>query len=273
MTPHQPENETPYLQETLDNYSRHVNPGLAALVRFIGFEGVEWEAKGAVVKDTAGQEYLDFLGGFGALSLGHSHPEVTAAVREQLDRMALSSKILFSKPQADLAARLAELLPGDLRYCFFCNSGTEAIEGALKLARLYTAKTEIIAAEGAFHGKTFGGLSASGRELYRKPFAPLLPGFHHLPFGDAKAVEQAITDSTAAVILEPIQGEAGVIVPPAGYLREVREICSRAGVLLILDEVQTGLGRTGWLFACQAEEVAPDIICLAKALGGNLEGI
>jgi len=270
MTAQEHEKEVLYLKETLERYSRHVNPGLTALVRFIGFEAVEWEARGAVVKDSAGLEYLDFLGGFGALSLGHSHPEVVAAVKDQLDRMALSSKILFSKPQADLAARLAELLPGELQYAFFCNSGAEAVEGALKLARLYTGKTEIIAAEGAFHGKTFGGLSASGRELYRKPFAPMVPGFRHVPYGDSRAIDQAMNEATAAVILEPIQGEAGVIVPPAGYLKEVREICTRSKVLLILDEVQTGLARTGWLFACQAEGVVPDIICLAKALGGGV---
>jgi len=260
----------PYLEETLARYQQHLNPGLVSLVRFIGFEAVEWEARGALVKDTAGKEYLDLLGGFGTLSLGHAHPEVIAAVREQLERMPLASKILFSKPTADLAARLAELLPGDLQYCFFGNSGAEAVEGALKLARLYTGKTNIIAAEGGFHGKTLGGLSASGRELYRKPFAPLVPGFIHVPYGEAKAIEAAITSNTAAVILEPVQGEAGVIVPPAGYLREVREICTRAGVLLIADEVQTGLGRTGYLFACQAEGVVPDIICLAKALGGGV---
>ncbi len=264
------EKEIPYLQETLARYREHINPGLVALVRFIGFEGVEYEAQGAVVRDTAGQEYLDLLGGFGTLSLGHRHPEVVAAVKEQLERMPLASKILFSKPLADLGARLAELLPGDLQYMFFGNSGAEAVEGALKLARLYTGKTEIIATEGGFHGKTFGALSASGRELYRQPFAPLVAGFRHVPYGDAGAIEKALGDSTAAVILEPIQGEAGVIVPPEGYLREVRELCRRAGVLLIMDEVQTGLGRTGWLFACQAEEVVPDIICLAKALGGGV---
>ncbi|NIM05854.1 MAG: aminotransferase class III-fold pyridoxal phosphate-dependent enzyme [Armatimonadetes bacterium] len=270
MSAQEHEKEVPHLKETLERFSQHINPGLAALVRFMGFEAVEWQAQGAVIKDTAGKEYLDLLGGFGTLSLGHSHPEVTAAVKEQLDRMPLSSKILFSKPQADLAARLADLLPGDLQYCFFCNSGAEAVEGALKLARLHTGKAEIIAAEGAFHGKTFGGLSASGREIFRKPFAPMLPGFHHVPYGDSTALKKAITDSTAAVILEPIQGEGGVIVPPDGYLREAREICDEAKVLLILDEVQTGLGRTGRLFACQEEDVAPDIICLAKALGGGV---
>ena len=260
----------PYLKETLERYSKFVNPGLTNLIRFIGFEGVEWQACGAVVTDTAGQEYLDLLGGFGTLALGHAHPEVVAAVKEQLDLMPLSSKILFSKPLADLAARLAEILPGDLQYSFICNSGTEAVEGALKLARLYTGKTEVIATIAAFHGKTFGGLSASGRDVYRKPFAPMLPGFHHVPYGDAQAVEAAIDENTAAVIVEPVQGEAGVVVPPVGYLKALREICTRKGVLLIFDEVQTGLGRTGYLFACQAEDVAPDIICLAKALGGGV---
>jgi len=264
------DNEAPFLQDTIKNYREHVNPGLLKLVTFIGFEAVEWEAQGAVVKDTAGREYLDLLGGFGALSLGHSHPEVVAAMKDQLDKMSLSSKILFNKPQADLSARLAELLPGNLQYSFICNSGTEAVEGALKLARLYTGKTDIIATEGAFHGKTFGGLSASGREGYRKPFMPLVPGFHHVPYGEAAALEQAITDATAAVILEPIQGEAGVIVPPAGYLAQVREICTRRKILFIADEVQTGFGRAGWLFACQADAVVPDIICLAKALGGGV---
>jgi putrescine aminotransferase len=264
------DNAAPYLQETLDNYTAHVNPGLAALVRFIGFEAVEWEAKGAIVKDTAGKEYLDLLGGFGSMALGHCHPEVVAAVKAQLKRMALSSKILFNKPQADLCKRLAELLPGDLQYAFIGNSGVEAVEGALKLARLYTGKTDIVATKEAFHGKTLGGLSASGRETYRKPFLPLVPGFTHVPFGEAAAIEAAITDKTAAVIIEPIQGEAGVRVPPAGYLAAVREICTHKKVLFIADEVQTGLGRSGYLFACNAENVVPDIMCLAKALGGGV---
>ena len=178
-------------EETLEKYQRYVNSGLAALIKFIGFEAVEWEAQGAVVRDADGNEYLDCLGGFGALSLGHRHPRVVEAVKSQLDRMALSSKILFSKPLADLAERLAQILPGDLCYSFFCNSGAEAVEGALKLARLYTGRTDIISTTGAFHGKTLGGLSASGRELYRTPFQPLVPGFRHVPFGDARAMAAA----------------------------------------------------------------------------------
>lgn len=257
-------------EEVFDKYRRFINPGLAALLKFMGFDSVELEAEGAVVRDIEGREFLDFLGGFGTFALGHRPPQVVAAVREQLDKMPLSSKILFNQPQADLAELLAEITPGKLQYSFFCNSGTEAVEGALKLARLSTGKPEIIATQGAFHGKTLGALSASGREVYKKPFEPLLPGFVHVPFGDASAVQNAITDQTAAVILEPIQGEAGVIIPPDDYLPRVRQLCHDRGVLLILDEVQTGLGRTGKMFACQHWEVAPDIMTLAKALGGGV---
>ena len=251
-------------------YRAYVNPGLAALVKFMGFEGVEESAQGAIIRDTEGNEYIDCLGGFGALSLGHRHPKVVAAVRDQLDRMALSSKILLNPRQAQLCERLAAITPGDLQYSFICNSGAEAVEGALKLARLATGRTDIVGAVGGFHGKTFGALSASGRDVYRKPFAPLVPGFSHVPFGDIEALRGAVNERTAAVILEPIQGEAGVIIPPDDYLPAVREMCDSAGALLILDEVQTGLGRTGTLFACEQYGVAPDIMTLAKALGGGV---
>jgi len=256
--------------EVFDQYCAYVNPGLAALVKFMGFDAVEESARGAIIRDADGNEYIDCLGGFGALSLGHHHPKVVAAVRHQLDRMPLSSKILLNPCQASLCQRLAAITPGDLQYSFICNSGAEAVEGALKLARLATGRTEIIGAIGGFHGKTFGALSASGRDIYRKPFEPLVPGFSHVPFGDTTAMRRAVTRDTAAVILEPIQGEAGVIIPPDDYLPEVREICDSAGALLILDEVQTGLGRTGALFACQHYGVAPDIMTLAKALGGGV---
>jgi putrescine aminotransferase len=262
--------EIPTADRIFEQYRDYVNPGLAALVKFMGFDAVEDSARGAIVRDTQGNEYIDCLGGFGALSLGHSHPKVVAAVRAQLDRMPLSSKILLNPLQAALCQRLAEITPGDLQYSFICNSGAEAVEGALKLARIVTGRAEIVGAVGGFHGKTFGGLSASGREIYRKPFEPLVPGFLHVPFGDAEAMRRAVTSQTAAVILEPIQGEAGVIVPPDAYLPAVREMCDAAGALLILDEVQTGLGRTGALFACEHYGVAPDIMTLAKALGGGV---
>jgi putrescine aminotransferase len=259
-----------FIDETIDKYRRFINPGLANLMDFVGFHGVEWRGEGAVVYDSAGVDYLDFLGGYGVFSIGHAHPKVVAAVQEQASRMPLSSRVLFNRPMADLAEALAAIAPGDLQFSFFCNSGTEAVEGALKLARLATGRTHIIATDGGFHGKSFGGLSASGREVYRAPFLPLVPEFSHVPFGDAAAVEACITPETAAVIVEPIQGENGVIVPPDDYLPALREVCTRRGVLMILDEVQTGFGRTGAMFGCRHWGVAPDIITLAKALGGGV---
>ncbi|MEI7833802.1 MAG: aminotransferase class III-fold pyridoxal phosphate-dependent enzyme [bacterium] len=259
-----------FVDETIEKYRRYVNPGLAAMMDFAGFHAVEWTGSGAVVRDTAGVEYLDFLGGYGVFALGHSHPKVVQAVRQQLERMPMSTRVLFNRPQADLAEKLAQIAPGDLQFSFFCNSGTEAVEGALKLARLASGRTKIVATSGGFHGKTFGGLSASGREVFRKPFLPLVGDFAHVPFGDCAAADCIINEETAAVIVEPVQGENGVIVAPDGYLAGLRQICDDAGALLIFDEVQTGFGRTGKLFGCQHWGVTPDIMTLAKALGGGV---
>ena len=258
------------VERTLERYRRHINPGLARLFQFGGVETVEWAAEGCLVWDVHGREYIDCACGPAIFNIGHRHPRVLEAVRDQLDRMPMSVRTMPSAPQAELAERLAVLTPGDLQYAFFANSGAEANEGAIKLARLATGRPGIVAMQEAFHGKTLGALSATGREYYRRPFEPLVPGFSHVPFGDAAAVEMAIAPTTGAVMLEPIQGEAGVIIPPAGYLREVREICDRRGVLLIADEIQTGLGRTGRLFAVEHEQVTPDIMTLAKALGGGV---
>ncbi len=257
-------------EETLEKYRLYVNPGLVKLYRFANLQTIEWEAEGAVIRDIHGKEYLDCSGGPAVFNVGHRHPKVIAAVREQLERMPMSVRAMPRKPEADLAALLAEITPGDLQYTFFTNSGTEANEGALKLARLVSGKPDIVATIGAFHGKTMGALSASGREMYKVPFGPLVPGFMHVPFGDLAALEAAVTDRTAAVILEPIQGEAGVIIPPEDYLPRVRTLCDRRGVFLILDEVQTGFGRTGKMFACEHWGVTPDIMTMAKALGGGV---
>lgn len=258
------------VEDTLRKYAEFVNPGLVKLYRFGGVETVEWEAEGVVVRDVHGREYLDFSGGPAVFALGHRHPRVVQAVVEQIHRMPMSVRAMPRRPEAELAALLAELTPGDLRYSFFCNSGAEAVEGALKLARIATGRPHFVATEGAFHGKTFGALSATGRDKYRRPFEPLVPGFRHVPFGDADALAEAVDEQVAAVIVEPIQGEGGVRVPPDDYLPRVREICDRAGALLILDEVQTGLGRTGRLFACEHWDVVPDVLTLAKALGGGV---
>jgi putrescine aminotransferase len=258
------------IRDTLERYRRYLNPGLARLYRFGGSETVEWEAEGCYVWDAHGRVYIDCACGPAIFNVGHRHPRVLDAVREQLDRMPMSVRTMPSAPQAELAERLAAAAPGDLQYSFFCNSGAEAVEGALKLARLATGRPGIVAMREAFHGKTFGALSATGREHYRKPFEPLVPGFTHVPFGDAAALEEAVGADTAAVILEPIQGEAGVMVPPPGYLRAVRDLCDRRGVVFIADEIQTGLGRTGRMFAVEDEGVVPDVMTLAKALGGGV---
>jgi putrescine aminotransferase len=255
--------------EALENSIDYLN--FAYSQKLCGAEGaVEYRDGGVYTYDNHGKRYLDCLGGYGIFNVGHRHPKVIAAVKAQLDQVCLHSQDLLNPWAAHLARQLATLAPGDLQYSFFCNSGAEAVEGAIKLARLASGKSEIISTKNAYHGVTMGALSATGRDVFRKPFEPLLNGFKHVQFGDIKALEAAITKNTAAVILEPVQGEGGIIVPPPGYLRKVRQLTKKKGVLLILDEVQTGMGRTGRMFACEHEGVVPDIMCLAKALGGGV---
>jgi putrescine aminotransferase len=201
--------------------------------------------------------------------LGHSHPRVVAAVKSQLDLMALSGKTMFNVLLGRASRRLAELTPGDLRISFWCNSGTEAIEGAIKLARAATGRAKIVSTHDAFHGKTLGALSISGRETFREPFRPLLGDVERVAFGDASALD-GMLDDAAAFVVEPVQGEGGVNVPPEGYLAAVREACDRSGALFIADEVQTGLGRCGYRFGCDRDGVVPDVMTLAKGLSGGV---
>jgi putrescine aminotransferase len=254
--------------EAYENYRDYLNPPLARVMKLSG-SPVAVSASGVTVVDHTGKSYLDFAGGYGVFTLGHRHPRVVAAVRAQLDALALSGRTMFDPLAGRLAKRLAQLTPGDLQISFFANSGAEAVEGALKLARAATKRAQIVATAGAFHGKTFGALSVSGRDDFRLPFAPLLADVVHVPFGDADALAGAIADA-AAVIVEPVQGEGGVIVPPEGYLRAVRALCDRAGAVMIADEVQTGLGRCGALFACDLAGVVPDVMTLAKGLSGGV---
>jgi len=254
--------------ETYENYRDYVNPPLARVMKLSG-SPVAASASGMTIVDQHGKSYLDFAGGYGVFTLGHRHPRVVAAVRAQLDVMALSGRTMFEPLLGRLAKRLAQLTPGDLQISFFANSGAEAVEGALKLARAATGRAKLIATTGAFHGKTFGALSVSGRDDFRRPFAPLLADVGHVPFGDLAALAANVNDA-AAVIVEPVQGEGGVIVPPAGYLRGVRELCDRSGAVMIADEVQTGLGRCGALFACDLAGVVPDVMTLAKGLSGGV---
>lgn len=259
-----------YVEETIAKYEKYVNPAQAKLFRFMGLDSVEEKAEGWTITDSEGQEFIDCLGGYGMFALGHRHPKVIEAVEKELHTMPMCGKVLFNRPMAELAEALAEITPGELQYSFFVNSGTEAVEGCLKVARLATKRKNFVAANNAFHGKTIGSLTATGRDLYRNPFKPLLEGFTHVEFGDVQALENVVDENTAAVILEPIQGEGGIIVPPEGYLRQAKAICEANGALLIADEVQTGIGRTGEWFGVNHDAVTPDLMACAKALGGGV---
>ena len=224
--------------------------------------------EGARVWDVEGKEYLDLLGGIAVNALGHAHPGLVSAVTEQLSTLGHVSNFFATEPQVTLAERLLGLLGVEGRV-FFANSGAEANEAALKLTRR-TGRTQVVAAEGSFHGRTMGSLALTSKAAYREPFEPLPPGVTFVPYGDADALAEAVSDETAAVVLEPIQGEAGVVVPPEGYLRAAREITSRHGALLWFDEVQTGMGRTGVWFAHSDSGVTPDLVTLAKGLAGGI---
>jgi putrescine aminotransferase len=269
------------VRETVDGFRDYVNPGFLEY-RKAGAKGtldaaVEWSDSGNVFTDVNGREYIDCLGGFGIFNVGHRHPKVVGAVRAQLERQALHSQDLLDPLRAMLAKTLALITPGNLKYSFFCNSGTESVEAALKLARAHDPrKPTIIVATKGFHGKSFGSLSASGKATFRLPFGAMLPGFKHVPFNDVVSIEEVMQscrmtgEDVGAVLLEPIQGEGGVNIPDDGYLPAVRALCDEYGALLIVDEVQTGMGRTGAMFAVEHWGVQPDIICLAKALGGGV---
>ncbi|MDN5332268.1 MAG: putrescine aminotransferase [Tepidanaerobacteraceae bacterium] len=251
-------------------YSEHVNPGLASMMGLLNFDRVYVKAEGCYVWDAEGQRYLDFLGAYGALNLGHNPPEVLEAIKKVSQKPNLLQATI-NPYAAVLAQNLSKIAPGSLKHSFFCNSGAEAVEGALKTARAATRKQKIISCDGGFHGKTLGALSATGRDKYKGPFLPLVPGFETIPYGDLDALEAKLKEgNVAAFIVEPIQGEAGIIVPPKGYLKGAKELCTKYGALLIVDEIQTGFGRTGSMFACEQEDVAPDIMCVAKSLGGGV---
>lgn len=223
--------------------------------------------------DTSGKEYLDFVGGLAVNVLGHAHPVVQRAVAEQAGTLIHTSNLYYTKPMIELAKMLVE--NSCLDRVFFCNSGAEAIEAAIKLARRWGhdergGAFEVIATENGFHGRSMGALAATGTARYREPFEPMVPGFSHVPWNDIAAIRAATTDRTVAILVEPIQGEGGVNLPAPGYLRALREWCDERRLLLIFDEIQTGIGRTGTLFAYQGEEVEPDIMALAKGLAGGV---
>ncbi len=258
------------VKKTRQEYKNHLNPVFVQMLTLLSYDRRFVKAEGVYVWDDKGEKYLDFLGAFGALSLGHNHPRVIEAVNK-VNQLPNYLQVNTNAVAAALAHNLAEIMPGELEHSFFCNSGAEAVEGALKLARIATGKEKLISTLGAFHGKSMGALSVTGKESYQRPFQPLVPQVEQVPYGDLESMEKALAaKDVAAVILEPIQGEGGVILPPADYLPQVRQLCNKYQALLILDEIQTGLGRTGYNFACEHDKVVPDIICLAKALSGGV---
>ena len=226
--------------------------------------------KGALVWDINGKEYVDCMGSYGVAILGHSHPKIVEAVCKQAETLISCHASLYNNKRTEFLQKLVSITPKGLNKAFLSNSGAESVECAIKLARKYTGKSEIIAVMGGYHGKTMGALSATWEKKYRVPFEPLVPEFKHVPPDNLEKLSEAVTDKTAAVLLEPIRGEGGVRVPPDDFLPGVRELCDEKDVLLILDEVQTSFGRTGKLFGCEHWGVTPDVMCLAKPFAGGL---
>ena len=253
----------------LRRYSDHVNTSLARLSRLIG-SPVEVRSAGTKVYGENGEAYLD-CGGFGVFLLGHRHPVVIRAVRNALDSQPLSTRLFLNPQLAEAASLLSGVAPAGLDYVFFTNSGAEATEVGLKLARM-SGRKRVVAMHGGFHGKTLGALSVTGRAQYRDPFAPMLPGVEFVPFGDLAALRAAVGDDgrRTAVLLEPVQAEGGVILPPPGYVRAVREYCTAVGACLILDEIQSGLGRLGSWWGADIAGISPDILLVGKILGGGV---
>jgi len=268
--------------ETVSSFRDHINPGFLEYRKATNAQHasavVEWSDAGPnSYRDVNGREYIDCLGGFGIFNVGHRHPKVIKAVTDQLRRQPLHSQDLLDPLRAMLAKTLAMLTPKGLDYAFFCNSGTETVEAALKLARAFDpAKQTIVCATKGFHGKSYGALSASAKAEFRRPFGAMLPNIEHVPFNDLWALRRMlhtckmVGEDVGAVLLEPIQGEGGVNIPNDDYLPGVRAMCDEYGALLLLDEVQTGMGRTGRMFCCEHYGVVPDILCLAKAFGGGV---
>jgi putrescine aminotransferase len=269
-----------FIAETVEAYEKHVNRGFLTYRKSVTeagqFAALEWSGEGAILRDLLGREYIDALGGYGIFSAGINHPRIVKAVQDQMARMALNSQELLEPWRAGLAKLLAAVTPGELGCCFFINNGTDAIEGAIKLARLYTKRNLFVSTLGGFHGKSMGSLSLMGKASFREPFAGGLQDVRFVPYGDAAALEQlfrvleAVGQLPAAVVVEPVQGEAGGVVPPDDYLPRVRELCTRYGTLFVADEIQTGMGRTGALWGVDHWQVEPDIMCLGKSLGGGV---
>lgn len=257
-------------EQAMADFAEFINPMKVRTMKAAKLDIIEQKRDGACVWDITGKKYIDCQTGSGIMNVGRHNPEIVQTLKEALDTYDIGVFLLCSKQKADLAKKLAEITPGDLKCTIFGVGGGEANDAAIKIARGYTMKTEIISAERAYHGHTGFALSAIGRAAYKEPFEPLMPGFKTVPFGDIEAMRSAVTDDTAAIILEPIQGEGGIHIPPDDYLPEIRKLCDEQEILLILDEIQTGMARTGKMFASEHWGVVPDIMTLAKSLGGGV---
>jgi putrescine aminotransferase len=269
-----------FIAETIGSYENYYNRGFIGYRKSVTeagqFAAIEWSGRGSMLRDLLGREYIDCLGGYGIFSAGVNHPKIVKAVTDQIQRMALNSQELLEPWRAALSRVLADVTPGELQNSFFINNGTDAIEGAIKLTRLHTRRTTFISSIGGFHGKSLGSLSLMGKASFREPFQYGLQDVRFIPYGDADALEQefqccdAVGVKIAGVVLEPVQGEAGGVVPPPDFFPRARELCTRYGALLIADEIQTGMGRTGKLWGVDHWGVVPDIMCLGKSIGGGV---
>jgi putrescine aminotransferase len=272
-----PDERTRVIRESVQFWNEHVNAGFLQYRKSVStdYTAVEWEDEGAVFRDVNGKEFIDMLGGFGIYVVGHRHPKVLKAVTDQLQKQAIHSQELIDPLRTYLARLVSLITPGDLTYSFFSNSGTESVEGCLKMAMLTTGRRKLVGTIGAFHGKTLGALGGTSKAFFREPFLPLL-NWMHVPFGDVDALAMVLKsgdftgDRVAAVVIEPIQGEGGIVVAPPGYLAKARELCDQYGAMLIFDEVQSGMGRSGKMFACEHDGVTPDLMALGKGFGGGV---
>ena len=253
-----------------ESYGRLINPAYPSFLNKLGLNKVAVRAQGATITDSEGNTYIDCVGGYGLFNLGHNNPDIIESLTDQLKEQQLLTKPLISEIQVRLAECIEKITPGELSCSFILNSGSEAIDCAIKLVRLHRGGKTIITAQKSFHGHTFGALTASGIPSFKRAFQPLLPGFISVPFGDIEALKQSISADTGAVLIEPIQHEAGILLPLNGYLQKVRKLCDEHGLILILDEIKTGFGKTGRMFACEHYNVVPDILVLGKSLGGGL---
>jgi putrescine aminotransferase len=253
-----------------ESYGRLINPAYPSFLNKLGLNKVAAKAQGATITDSEGNTYIDCVGGYGLFNLGHNNPDIIESLTDQLKEQQLLTKPLISEIQVRLAECIEKITPGELSCSFILNSGSEAIDCAIKLVRLHKSGKTIITAQKSFHGHTFGALTASGIPSFKRAFQPLLPGFISVPFGDIEALKKSITADTGAVLIEPIQHEAGILLPPNSYLQDVRKLCDEHGLILILDEIKTGFGKTGRMFACEHYDIVPDILVLGKSLGGGL---